>query len=63
MKLKKTLIKKRKKYGVNQINLLNPNSQSNTILNNDIEEKSIKKERKNESIRLTRQIRDSSHET
>jgi hypothetical protein len=44
--------------------MLNPNSQSNTILNDEIEEKSIKnRERKNESIGLTHQTPDSGHET
>jgi hypothetical protein len=43
---------------------MNHNSQSNTILNDDIRKKPIKKKRKIiESIGLTIQTRDSGHET
>jgi hypothetical protein len=42
---------------------MKPNYQSNIILIDEIEKKLIKKKRKNESIRLTRQIRDPSHKT
>jgi DNA-binding XRE family transcriptional regulator len=43
--------------------IMKSNSQSNTILINEIRKKNqLKKERKNKSIGLTRQTRDSGHE-